>query len=95
MRTRLIANKTQISNRKIYYKLLFYYVIIFTVTTTIIKVLEKYECHPLYKFCKELDHPGFDSRRDQATFLFTKTSSPSLRATRPLSEWVKVFYPWN
>ena len=52
MRTRLITNKTQISNRKIYYKLLFYYVIIFTVTTTIIKVLEKYECHLLYKFCK-------------------------------------------
>ena len=44
------------------------------------KVLEKYECRPLYKYCKELDHPGFDSQRKQTSFLFIKTSCPSLRA---------------
>jgi len=49
------------------------------------KALEKYECHPLYKFCKELDHPGFDSRRGQASFLFIQTSCPSLRVMRPLN----------
>jgi hypothetical protein len=49
------------------------------------KVLEKYVCHPLYKFSKDLDHPEFDSRGGQASVLFIKMSCPFLRKIRPLN----------
>jgi hypothetical protein len=71
---------------------LFYYTIILIVTTAIMKVLEKYECHPLYKFSKELDHPGFDSRGGQESVLFIKMSCPSMREMRPLN-WGTGFIP--
>jgi len=39
----------------------------------------------LYKYCKELDHPEFDSQLGQGSFLFIKRSGPSLRTKRSLN----------